>query len=361
MGRKRKSNPLDLPDRVYWHHGAFRYVHRDGTWERLGTDVEAARERGLLYNDPEGRHGSMSYFLDIFVAACDKRVASKDMAQRTADDYRRDVVPLKKYLGKLLPPQVTPKVVQDYIDLGKEMDRAVRANRERACLSACVSWMIRQGHGNIVVNPCMRASGIRRNAESKRERYVEDAEYNAVYNLAPKSVRAMMALVYRTLQRPEDIIGWGAWNIKAKDDGRVIRNKQGKRGATVDIAITPDLDAVLAELRGPVPSISQPFIHRTRGEKGGKKAGEGNTYDGLCSIFRRVQNKVRKEVPALKDMPPWGFYDLKGKGATDMWRSGVPIELIQLLCGHKDKQTTEIYIKARWRETAAPNALQIGA
>lgn len=41
-------------------------------------------------------------------------------------------------------------------------------------------------------------------------------------------------------------------------------------------------------------------------------------------------------------------------------RSGEPIEKIQLLCGHKDKKTTEIYIKARWRETAAPNQLQIG-
>lgn len=361
MGRKRKSNPLDLPQRVYWHHGAFRYVHRDGTWEDLGTDVERARERGKLYNDPEGRHGTMSYFLDLFIAASDKRVLAKGLAQRTADDYRRDVVPLKKYLGKLLPTQVSPKVVQDYLDLGKELNRAVRANRERACLSACISSMIRNDHGNINVNPCMRASGIKRNTETKRERYVEDAEFNGVYAHASKMVRAMMDLVYSTLQRPEDIIGWGPWNIKNKDNGRVIRNKQGKRGATVDIAITPGLDAVVRELQseqekesdGKVSSISQPFIHTLKGKQ--------YTYDGLCSMFRRAQIAAREEIPALKDMPPWGFYDLKGKGATDMWRSGVPIELIQLLCGHKDKRTTEIYIKARWRETAAPNAVQIGA
>ncbi len=54
-------------------------------------------------------------------------------------------------------------------------------------------------------------------------------------------------------------------------------------------------------------------------------------------------------------MPSFGFRDLKGKGATDMWRSGVPIEQIQLLCGHADKATTEKYIKARWTETAEPN------
>lgn len=38
-----------------------------------------------------------------------------------------------------------------------------------------------------------------------------------------------------------------------------------------------------------------------------------------------------------------------------MWRAGIPIEQIQLLCGHADKATTEKYIKARWSETATPN------
>ena len=42
-----------------------------------------------------------------------------------------------------------------------------------------------------------------------------------------------------------------------------------------------------------------------------------------------------------------------------MWLSGVPIERIQLLCGHADKATTERYIKARWRETAQPNTVQV--
>ncbi|MFA7475020.1 MAG: tyrosine-type recombinase/integrase [Castellaniella sp.] len=36
---------------------------------------------------------------------------------------------------------------------------------------------------------------------------------------------------------------------------------------------------------------------------------------------------------------------MKGKGATDMWLSGIPIERIQALCGHKDKATTEIYAR----------------
>ncbi len=36
-----------------------------------------------------------------------------------------------------------------------------------------------------------------------------------------------------------------------------------------------------------------------------------------------------------------------------------PIEKTQLLCGHEDKTTTEMYIKQRWRETAAPNMVEM--
>jgi integrase len=70
-------------------------------------------------------------------------------------------------------------------------------------------------------------------------------------------------------------------------------------------------------------------------------------------------NKERTKKGLAEKIASFGFRDLKGKGATDMWLAGVPIESIQLLCGHKDKATTEIYIKQRWRETAAPNMVQI--
>jgi hypothetical protein len=37
----------------------------------------------------------------------------------------------------------------------------------------------------------------------------------------------------------------------------------------------------------------------------------------------------------------------------------VPIERIQLLIGHKNKSTTAICIKQRWRETAQPNMVTL--
>jgi len=38
----------------------------------------------------------------------------------------------------------------------------------------------------------------------------------------------------------------------------------------------------------------------------------------------------------------------------------VPITQIQQLLGHSSVTTTEIYIKARWRETAQPDKVSLG-
>jgi hypothetical protein len=80
------------------------------------------------------------------------------------------------------------------------------------------------------------------------------------------------------------------------------------------------------------------------------------TYDGLSSMLKRSIEtaNVRRKARGIEPMKSFGFRDLKGKGATDMYfLAKVPIEQIQQLLGHASKTTTEIYIKQRWRETAS--------
>lgn len=49
-------------------------------------------------------------------------------------------------------------------------------------------------------------------------------------------------------------------------------------------------------------------------------------------------------VRACDGIKDFAIYDLKGKGATDMWLAGVPLEQIQALCGHEFITTTVIYV-----------------
>lgn len=353
MGRKRANNPLNLPDRVYAKHGAFYYVHRDNRWEKLGTDITEAKRKGNLYNDPNEVYGTMAYYLDAFVVWCEKRVERKDLAPQTLKDYRKDAEVLKTFFGKMQPSFIEAKHVGQYLDLGVEMERPVRANREKACLSSCFTWLIRTGEGSVKVNPCI---GVKRNKETKRERYVEHDEYQTTWALSTKSVRALLDLVYRTLQRPEDIILWTPTNIvlKREADGstkRIIRNKPNKlinsTAVTVDIEITPDIELILNELRADAKVIG---IHTTliRTLKG-----EPYSYEGLKSMLQRSIEKAGVKT--------FGFYDMKAKGATDMYLAGVPIAEISFLCGHASIRTTEIYIKQRWRGTAQANKTSMTA
>lgn len=359
MAGRRKNNPLGLEPRVYARRGAFYYVHRDGRWEKLGGDKDKANERARLYNDTAGQYGTLRYWLDMFIVDCEARVKAGKLAARTLADYSADAAPLKAFFGDMLPTDIEPSHVQDYLIIGAQAGRPVRANREKACLSSCISWLIRTGQAiGLVVNPCLRASGIKRNAETRRERYVTHAEYTEVYVGANKTVRAMMELTYRTLQRPEsDILDWTIANLPIKDGKRILRNKQAKvrgtTGKTVDIELSPELDKLIADLVGDVPRIGRPLICTRLGQR--------YTYDGLSAMLKRAiakANKIR-EAQGREKIPSFGYRDLKGKGATDMWLAGVPIEQIQHLCGHEDKTTTEIYVKQRWRETAAPNTVRM--
>ncbi len=360
MAGRRKNNPLGLEPRVYANHGAFFYVHRDGRWEKLGRDIDKANATARLYNDTAGRFGTMAYWLDMFIAECRTRVKAKTMAPRTLADYEADIEPLKVYFAEpMLPTDILPNHVMEYLKLGAEAGRPVRANREKACLSSCMSWLIGAGKvDGLLINPCLRASGVKRNTETKRDRYVTHDEYRDVYAQAPYQVRAMMELTYRTLQRPEsDILDWTVANLPIKDGKRILRVEQAKvrgtTGKTVDIALSSELEELFKDLVGAVPKIGRSLVCAQRGQHAGKRY----TYDGISSMLKRAIAKanIERATAGQPKIPSFGYRDLKGKGATDMWLAGVPIEQIQLLCGHEDKATTEQYIKQRWRETAQPN------
>lgn len=367
MGRRRKDTASDLEPRVYARSGTYYYVHRSGKWESLGKDKAAANARARLHNDPAGLSGTLVHWLDLFLVHCQARVQAGTMAQRTLDDYTLAIqgVPAKGdkpgrpgalrvfFAPPITPTQVTPAMVQEFLDLNAELGRPVPANREKAALSSAIGWMISKRGREIpglLVNPCLRASGIKRNAERKRDLYVPHQDYRDVFAIAHTSVRLMMELTYRTLQRPEsDIIRWDNTVLGTADGKRILKFRQGKTGKAMQIEVPAELGELIRQSLGDVPKLRQPLV-RTRD-------GHAYTYDGLSAMLKRAIAKANQARKAAGQEPihSFGFRDLKGKGATDMWQSGVPIELIQQLCGHEDKTTTEIYVKARWRETVQPN------
>ena len=181
-------------------------------------------------------------------------------------------------------------------------------------------------------------------------------EYREVYLVATRAERLLMELTYRTLQRPEsDIILWDDTTITTEGDRRFLKFKQNKTGMAMKIGFSEALEAMLPKREGKVRQLRAPLVATLKGEL--------YTYDGISSMLRRSIQKAneRRRAKGITEMESFGFRDLKGKGATDMYFvSKMPIEQIQHLLGHASKNTTEIYIKQRWRETAEPNMVVMG-
>jgi integrase len=219
-----------------------------------------------------------------------------------------------------------------------------------------MSWLIVLGEvPELKVNPCLRGSGVKRNAETKRERYVTHGEYQEVWAVATRAERLLMEITYRTLQRPEsDIILWTTANLVSEGERRALDFVQNKTGRRHKIALTSALEELIPRPVGNVRKLREPLVRRLDGGF--------YTYDGLSSMLKRSIEtaNVRRAARGIEPIAPFGYRDLKGKGATDMYYlAKVPIEQIQQLLGHASKTTTEIYIKQRWRQTAQPNQVAI--
>ena len=364
MGRKRKDgDPFGLAGtRLAYRRGKFWYRHR-GTdrHEDVGADLTQAKKKAALYSDPRGNYGTVAHWMPLFLADFAQHVKAKQKKPRTLEDYQgyaADDGPLMIYFGGMLPEDIEPNHVQGYLDNGAKAGRPVPANRERACLSSMISWLLRHTEcpPALKINPCLKRSGVKRNPETKRERYVTHDEYREVLAVATRSERLLMELTYRTLQRPEsDIIKWTTATVVQDGEARALHFRQNKTKRLHRIALSPEIDKLIPRLQDGNVRKLEPLVRRLDGGF--------YTYDGLSSMLKRSIETAnqRRKARGVAPMESFGYRDLKGKGATDMYFiDKVPIEQIQQLLGHANVTVTEIYIKARWRETAQPNRVSLG-
>lgn len=336
MGRPRKLPSQGLPKRMYLKHGAWFYVHHDKRWERLGTDLAAAIKMANHFNAGASTLGTMAHWLDEWLLELKARVNAGTLSDRTREDYADAAETLKAFFGRMSPKSIEAKHITEYLKLGRDAGRAVRANREKAALSSCLSWMAANGHADLTGNV---AKLVKRNKETKRARYISDAEYQRVYDLSPAAVRCWMELMYRTLQRPSDILRWTKSLITTEGGVRVLAFKQSKTGALMRIQVTESLQECFDAMAAERKSSTLYLISR--------EDGRPYTESGLASMMRRAV--------VASGITDFAAYDCKSKGASDMYQAGTPLEQICALCGHDSVTTTEKYIKQHLQVIVKPN------
>lgn len=262
-----------------------------------------------------------------------------------ADKYEREVVPLKAKSTQVLQSsdinllreffclpspapldEIKPSHIHALLQWKKH--QPTTANRLKRTFSHMFNMARAWGYTE-KANPCMGINGL---PVKKREQYITDEVFHAVWNVASWPLRDAMDLAYLTGQRPADTVGMTDGDI---EDGR-LKVTQGKTGAKLRIRIEGELAVLLDRIKARKDACkmwSSALVVN--------QAGEALSQKALAEVYKRARKKAAKLNPKLADqIKTMRFYDLRAKAADDVSEVRGEAAAAELL-GHDSVTTTQ--------------------
>jgi len=323
MGRKRSKNH-HLPPHMAQKGQAYYYVTNSTPrkWIPLGNDLHQAR---LKWAELEREPIDTQDKTFAVIAERYRREVLNQKAQRTQRDYREALERLVSVFGHIPIDAITPQDVREYMNRRGEKAK-VRANREKAMLSTLYNHAREWGY-TTAANPCAGVKGFK---EAGRDRYVEDAEFLAVWNAASAPIQDAMDIAYQTGQRPADVLKMRRADIR---DG-FLWVTQNKTGQKLRVEIVGTLkNAIERILSRPHPALGLSLIQNEKGQP--------LSISELRGGFDRARAKAGVSFQ---------FRDLRAKAATDT----EDLHHAQKLLGHTTRAMTEQYTRKRIGDTVKP-------
>lgn len=336
MPRKRIINK-DLPQRVYFKHGAYYYVTAppESKWIRLGKTKQEMYLKLAKFNTTD----TPCYTIEnLWNRYKDEVVIHKSVS--TQDSNHKEIKNLLKVFGKMHPESVKPQHVAEYLDT-RGMTAPSSSNKEIALLSHMYTKAVRWGISDR--NPCLR---VERNKAKARERYVEDWEFFEFKKVCCVFMNCYIDLKYLTGLRKTDMLLLTLENIT--DKGLFVRPSKTKNsvGEPRLYEWTDDLLAVIDRVKAlPRPVISS-YLFCT-------KSGEPYIDDRLKTakfgyIWGKTMKKALSETELLERFQE---RDLRAKSGTDADNQGQ--DATDLL-GHGDRRMTKRYLRSKQAKRVQP-------
>jgi len=210
--------------------------------------------------------------------------------------------------------------------LNQKAQRTQRDYREKAMLSTLYNHAREWGY-TTAASPCAGVKGFK---EAGRDRYVEDAEYLAVWQTVSAPIQDAMDIAYLTGQRPADVLKMRRSDIR---DGFlwVTQNKTGQK--------------LRGEIIGTLKTVLDRVLSRSRAASGlsliQNEKGQPLSISELRGGFDRARDKAGVSFQ---------FRDLRAKAATDT----EDLHHAQKLLGHTTRAMTEHYTRKRIGDTVKP-------
>lgn len=262
-------------------------------------------------------------------------------APRTQADNEKEAALLLKVFKDAPLGLIKPQHIRGYLDTRGKAAK-VRANREKALFSHIFNKAREWGY-TAAPNPC---AGVKGFTEEGRDKYVEDAEFRAVYVWACVPLRNAMDLAYLSAQRPADVLK--ATRQHAQEG--LLKVRQNKTGAKLRIELIGRLGALVERLLHVQPGkVASAYLVRNENE-------QPLTYDAMTDRFEKarrlsIEAAIADGNTALgESLRSFQFRDLRAKAASDL----EDLRAAQGLLGHGQQSTTQGYVRARVGDRVRP-------
>lgn len=324
VGERKNKNDKWLPKRVYRGKSSYEYRPAKGICIRLikrpTNGIESEQVKAAVWEAYRRETTVKQYLVVDLISDFHKSPQFKSKSVRTQQDYLRYSVKVARVFGQMLPEAVKPLHIRKFMDkIGEQ--HPVTANRHHSYLSVLFAWGLERGLCE--TNPAKSVSKFK---EESRDRYVEQWEFDLVYNVALDSsypyLAHMMMVAYLCRMRP--------FEVRALREDHIIEEgvfvERGKGSANEITRWSPKLKKAVEEARKLHPDspvvMSRPLFHGKNGAPIPKSA--------FQTAWTRVMTKALNK--GLKER--FTFHDLKARGITNhKSKHG----------GHKSKKMARVY------------------
>lgn len=315
---QRRKQDKHLPARVYRKHSAYYYVDNENKWHRLGKTLPEAMIEWTRIVDFSDDYSSMESIFSRYMTEI-----APTKSKISYENNLQQMKMLRRVFGHLKPEQITPVQIYQFLDLRGKTSRT-SANREKELLSHVFTMAIRWGITKS--NPC---TVVKKLTVKKRNRYITDDEFVAVYQQANLFMQTIMKFAYLTGLRRGDIICIKNTDIKHQGI-YIVTNKTGTK---LLITWTNELRELVKQIQELPGYTMGETLFRTM-------KGTPCTARGISSIWQRLINKAM-DLDLLNEK--FTFHDIRRKSATDAEKLKGR-EYARQLLGHTDQRMTARYI-----------------
>jgi len=275
-------------------------------------------------------HGNPDPLIDRFIDAI---WLEDGLAENSLAAYRRDLADLAGFLRPRLLTDADEAALIDYLAARHPTSRPSTANRRLASLRRFYRWALREG--GVGADPTLRLSGARR--ISRFPRSLSEAQVEALLQAprgdAPRSLRdrAMLETMYATGLRVSELTSLRLTGLSLADGLVRVVGKGSKE------RVVP-----LGEMAR--RSVSA-YLERGRPALLGARGCDAVFVTARAAAMTRQMfwKLVRRYAAEGGINAPLSPHGLRHAFATHLLNHGADLRVVQMLLGHADISTTQIY------------------